>query len=145
MFNACTNGTSFSTGMNSSAYTSLTLYPPCSAETHWLPSVHVPVAGLISSEVSPFECVYSLRYEAPTASCIVPAGNSNRPPFKSARQTFSCVKKLLDAGAPASLSTAIVFGSSRLKRLIGVQLLIGASAVPQWTTPSVPRNEGPVD
>src|SRR5262249_25059722 len=90
-----------------------------------------------------FECVYSLRYDAPIASCIVPAGSSNRPPFRSARQTFSCVKKLLLAGAPACCNSAIVFGSSRLKRLIGVQELIGAAGVPQCTTPSVPRNDGP--
>ena len=76
--------------------------------------------------MSTFECVYSLRYDAPTASCIVPAGSSNRPPFKSARQTFSCVKKLLIAGAPAACNTAIVFGSLRLKMLIGVQPSIGA-------------------
>lgn len=62
------------------------------------------------------------------------AGSSKSPPLRSGAD-FT-VKKLLDAGAPAACSTAIVFGSSRLKMLIGVQFEIGASGVPQCTAPS---------
>ena len=57
--------------------------------------------------------------------------------------TFSVEKKPLEAGEPAFCSCSIVFGSSRLKMLIGTQPEIAAPGVPQCN-PVASTNDGPV-
>src|SRR5665213_985014 len=106
-----------------------------------------PVAGSTLSVESMVLRVYSSRCDTPPASCTVPAGRSNKPPDTSKCSYFSIDMKVFVAGAAAACTAAMDAGSLPLltsKRLIGVQSGMGASGVPQVTTPVAgSRNDGP--